>query len=91
MSEKFRVLGPIKKEMNGLEAEITELERVSEASSRELLLASERGEADLIAKLSKTYHESRERIDTLFDRLEALTDDHDSKVKEFDERVKEIG
>ncbi|MBI5455178.1 MAG: ABC-F family ATP-binding cassette domain-containing protein [Deltaproteobacteria bacterium] len=91
LSEKFRVLGPIKKEMSGLEDEITELERVSEASSRELLLASERGEADLIAKLSKTYHESRERIDTLFDRLESLTNEHDAKVKEFEERLGEIG
>lgn len=53
-----------------------------ERASLELISACEKGEAGEIAELSMACHESKGKIDALFDELSALTAEHDSKVRE---------
>lgn len=91
VSERNRTLGPLKARMEGIENAIVEMEKEAEEMSRALLGASENGEADKIAALSRAYHASREKIDGLFDELEALGREHDAKAKEFEDAIAGIG
>lgn len=89
-AERAKALQHIKKKMEKIEETIILLESTAEEASSALLLASERGEAEAITLSSKAYHESREKIDSLFDELEALNLEHDSKAKEFEQKLNEL-
>lgn len=41
-------------------------------------------------RLSRSIHESREKIDIIFDKLETLTDELDAKSREFEERLEAL-
>ncbi|MBI5888455.1 MAG: ATP-binding cassette domain-containing protein [Deltaproteobacteria bacterium] len=84
MTSRQKVLGPLKKRIASIEEEIVTLEASSEELSRNLLAASERNAASEIASVSKSYHESKERIERLFDELSSLTGEHEAKTKEFE-------
>lgn len=91
ISERQKALGPIKKRMAVIEEEIVTLEKSVEEAGHELLKASERAEAGEITRLSKIYHASKDRIDVLFDMLDAVNAEHDSKSREFEERLNGLG
>ncbi len=86
--EKTKALGPIEKRIAEVEGSIVRLEKAAEESAQALLAASERSDADSIAGLSKQFHESRERIDSLFDELESLTADFELKSREYEARLR---
>ncbi|MEK7772771.1 MAG: ABC-F family ATP-binding cassette domain-containing protein, partial [Deltaproteobacteria bacterium] len=88
VSERNSTLGPLKSRMSEVEKAIIEGEKDAEELSRALLGASENGEADKIAALSRAYHASRGKIDALFDELVKLSADYDRRSKEFDERLR---
>ncbi|MBW7957774.1 MAG: ATP-binding cassette domain-containing protein [Deltaproteobacteria bacterium] len=89
VSEKGRVLGPIEKRIAEVEGLIVALEKEAEQANQSLLLASERGDGEAISAQSRSYHGARQRIDELFDELESLTIDHESKAKEYERRLRE--
>ena len=88
VSEKTKALGPLEKRMAEVEGSIVSLEKRAEESSQALLAASERSDADAIAGISKQFHESRERIDALFDELESITAEFELKSGEFEARLR---
>lgn len=88
-AEKLKVLGPLQKKMSDVEDSIVRLEQQIEDMERNLTIASEKGEASAIADLSRSYGESKEKIDSLFNELEALTVERDSRTKEFELRISE--
>lgn len=91
LAEKQKTLGPMQKKMKEIEEEIIRLEQKAEEENRQLLAASQENDPDAIASFSKAYHDSRGKVDQLFDKLEGITAEHDSKVKEFEERFNAIG
>jgi ABC-type transporter Mla subunit MlaD len=52
--------------------------------------ASVKGDGGAIRRLSKSTHEVRQKIDTLFDELETLTDELGRRSREFEEKIEEL-
>jgi ATP-binding cassette subfamily F protein 3 len=90
IDNRSRVLGPLQSEISEVEKAITRLEQTMEQDTKALVKASARGDGDSIRRLSMSIHESRGKIDTLFDRLEALTSELDVKSREFEERLEAL-
>lgn len=90
-AEKTRVIGPLQKRIAATEGAIVETEKKAEAENMALLAASERAEADAISAHSKAYHDAMGKMDGLFDELEKLTAELQSKTAEFDVRMREAG
>ncbi len=90
VSDKSRILGMLKNRIASLEQEITRLELEVERDTQELLEASMKGQALDIKRLSTAVHDAKTRIDTLFADLEMATNEHDAKVKEFDQQLNEL-
>jgi len=87
-SEKTRTLGPIEKRIAGIEGSIVSMEKAAEESSQALLAASTRADSQAIAGLSKSFHETRQTIDDLFDELESLTSELELKSKDFEAKLR---
>lgn len=91
LSVKSKTLTPLKKRMAELEHLISVLETKVEETGRVLTAASEKGDSAEIARISKEYHDSKDRAETLFDELEKITTEHDLKEKEFEAKLSELG
>jgi ATP-binding cassette, subfamily F, member 3 len=87
ITARGRVLGALQKNIDAAESEIVGLEMLIERDTAALLKASEKGEWQAIASLSKSVHEARQRIDALFAELETLTAEHIDQVKSFEEQL----
>ncbi len=87
MADRQKTLGNLERSISELEYAIVNTEKMSEEIGRELTLASENGDAEKIPLLSRAYHESSEKIDSLFDELESLTKERDLRTKEFEARL----
>ncbi|HET6364985.1 MAG TPA: ATP-binding cassette domain-containing protein [Nitrospirota bacterium] len=90
VSDKSKILGMLKNRIASIEQEITRLEQDVERDTQELLEASMKGQALEIKRLSTAIHDAKTRIDTLFTELEMATNEHDAKVKEFDQQLNEL-
>ncbi len=87
IAERSRTLGVLLKQIAAVEKEIMVLERRVEEETSALLQASERGDALLIERHSKSIHQSQERIDGLFTELESLTEEHDERARLFEQQL----
>jgi ATP-binding cassette subfamily F protein 3 len=87
VSDKSKALGALKKKIAALEEEITKLEFDVEQDTQRLLQVSVKGEALAIKKLSQTVRDNKARIDARFAELQAVTNEHDAKAKEFDRQL----
>lgn len=87
VAEKFKVIGPLQKKMTEVEEEIVRTEEVVEKAQKDLAAASEKGDSAAITKHSKEFHDSKERIDRLFEKLEVLSHEKDEKTREFELRL----
>jgi ATP-binding cassette subfamily F protein 3 len=90
VSDKSRALGALKKKIASLEEEITKLEYDVEQDTQRLLEVTVKGEALNIKKLSQAIRDNKARIDARFAELEAATNEHDEKAKEFDQQLAEL-
>lgn len=90
INERSRTINPIKDRMEVLEAEIIELETAVERYEHELVAASTSGDSEGIAELSKSMHQSRERIEGSFSELAALSEEHDRLYADFEQRLQEL-
>jgi ATP-binding cassette subfamily F protein 3 len=90
IDRRSRVLGPLHARISGVEATIMRLEQEMEADTRKLIDASVKGDGDSIKSLSKSVHESRARIDSLFDELETLTAEVETKSRDFAEQLETL-
>jgi ATP-binding cassette subfamily F protein 3 len=87
ITARGRVLGALQKNIEAAESEIVGLEKLIERDTAALVKASEQGEWQETAALSKSVHEARARIDTLFAELETLTSEHIDQAKSFEEQL----
>ena len=87
VADKSKVLGSLKNRIAALEEEITKREQDMERDNLALAEASTKGDAAAIARLSKSVREAQQKIEALFAELEELTNEHDTKAKDFDGRL----
>ncbi len=90
ISDKSKALGALKNRIESLELEITKLEQEMDRDNQALLEASMKGKALDIKRLSQAVRDGKARIDALFAELEAVTNEHDAKAKEFDHQLNEL-
>jgi ATP-binding cassette, subfamily F, member 3 len=90
ISKRSRILGPLQLRISEVEEMIMRLERRTEEDTCALVEASARGDGESIRQLSKSFHQTRGEIDSLFDQLERLTDELEARSTEFDERLEEL-
>jgi len=89
-ASRTKVLGHLQKRIAEVETAIMQLEKYMEQDSQAIQEASEKGDGEAISTLSISIHESTEKLNSLFNELEILTIEHDTKAKEFDERFNEL-
>ena len=90
INNRSRILAPLMARISEVEETITLLEQGMKQDTQALVEASVKGDGESIRRLSMSIHESRRKIDTLFDKLEALTNELDAKSKEFEERFEAL-
>jgi ATP-binding cassette subfamily F protein 3 len=90
ITERGKVLNGLQKEIEAAENEIMELEETIERDTAALVKASEKGEWQPVADLSKSTHDAKQRIDALFTELERLTSEHVTQSRNFEERLREL-
>ncbi len=88
ISGRGRVLGTLKNRIAEIETAIMKLENKVNEDAGALLDASVKSDGPAIKSLSKSMHDTKEQIDSLFDELTALTGELEGKTKEFDEMIK---
>jgi ATP-binding cassette subfamily F protein 3 len=87
IDSRSRILVPLQSRVLEVEESIMRLERGVEQDTQALVKASVKGDGESIRRLSMSVHESRGKIDILFDELETLTNELDAKSREFEERL----
>jgi ATP-binding cassette subfamily F protein 3 len=87
VNEKSKILGALKNRIIEMEREIVSLEAKTGLDNNELMEASVKGDSGTIKRLSKTIHDSRSRIESLFSELERLHIDLEDRTKEFEEKL----
>ncbi len=90
INSRSRTIGPLQTRISEVEQEIMRLEDAVERDTRALVDASVKGDGDSIKRLSKAVHEANGTIDSLFDELEALTEELGWKSREFEERLEDL-
>ncbi|MBM4144718.1 MAG: ABC-F family ATP-binding cassette domain-containing protein [Nitrospira sp.] len=90
INSRSRTLVPIQSRILEMEETITRLEQGIEQDTKALIKASVKGHGESIRQLSVSIHESRQKIDILFDELETLTDELGVKSREFEERFEAL-
>ena len=86
-ASRTKVLGNLQKKILEIETAIIQLEKYMEQDSQAIQEASEKGDGEALSTLSISIHESTEKLNSLFNELENLTIEHDTKAKEFDEKA----
>ncbi|MBI4746327.1 MAG: ABC-F family ATP-binding cassette domain-containing protein [Deltaproteobacteria bacterium] len=86
-SSRTKVLGNLQKKILEIETAIIQLEKYMENDSQAIQEASEKGDGEALSTLSISIHESTKKLNALFNELEVLTIEHDTKAKEFDEKA----
>jgi len=90
ITARTRTLGPLQRKISEIEETITRMEKRIDEDTEKLLEASVKGDGERIKKLSKSIHEAKGEIDILFNNLAAVTDEFDTKSREFEERLSEF-
>ncbi len=86
IATRSRILGRLQRRMAEVETTITGLEEHVEQDTKDLVDASQKGDWEVMARLSKSIYDAKKRIDSLFDDLERLTDEHASRSREFEQQ-----
>jgi ATP-binding cassette, subfamily F, member 3 len=90
ITNRSRVLNPLQEGIRELEAQIISLEEQIKDDNMTLLRASQQGAGKSIAALSISIHESRKKVESLFEELEKLSVEFHVKSREFETMFKEL-
>ena len=90
ITERTKTIGPLQREVSGIEEDITRLEKQIDDDTAKLLEASVKSDGEQIKSLSRAIHEAKEKIDLLFKKLAASTEELETKTREFEERLSEF-
>ncbi len=91
INERSRTLGTLQARIDAAESAIIELEKGVERDTVGLVKASETGDWQAVARLSKGIHEAKQQIDQLFSKLEVLSEEQAGRAREFEERLAVLG
>jgi ATP-binding cassette, subfamily F, member 3 len=90
ISSRSRILVPLQARISEVEETITELEQRIEEDTKALVEASVKGDGVTIKRLSRSIHESKTKIEILFDELETLTQDLAVESRNFEEKFEAL-
>ncbi|MGV7927579.1 MAG: ABC-F family ATP-binding cassette domain-containing protein [Spirochaetota bacterium] len=90
-ARRVKGLRPLENRMSEIEKRIAEEEAASSREHDDLVEASHAGDGTRIATLSKSAHDRAERIDALYEELDALTRGHEEESARFDAELAAIG
>ncbi|MDY0376264.1 MAG: ABC-F family ATP-binding cassette domain-containing protein [Desulfobacterium sp.] len=90
ISERSRLIGPLKKKVEGLEKKIEEHEEALGRLNVEIQAAVDMNQGGKISEISCAIGEHQTKIDDLFEDLEKFSEELDEKMSQFDERLKEL-
>lgn len=90
MSEKNRVLKPLEEKVKNLEKELEETELKIDSLNDSLVDASNSGDADAIARLSKELDEAKTFSESGLEKLLELTEELEEKTAHYDGRLEEL-
>jgi ATP-binding cassette subfamily F protein 3 len=90
ITERGRVLKPLKQGIAKAEGDIEKFEDELEELNQAMQKASQNHDGKKIAELSRSIHKCRSEIDSLFDRLEGLTETLEERRGQFDKKLKEL-
>lgn len=88
---RSKKLKAIEQQLLRVETDIEAHELKLQELNKAIMEASQLQNGEEIARLSKPLHVCRNKIDTLFEELEALTDKLETKRAVFDEKLKQLG
>lgn len=87
---RSKILAPLEERMTSLENAIMGLERKVAEDNEALIRATQLGEGKAITALSISIHNDKKDIETLFDGLEIVTAEYETKVRELDAQLAEL-
>ena len=90
VQERSKALGPLKKQVQGMEAEIATLETNLEAANNDLLKASEEGDPEKITELSKSVNELESKLEECLDSYYVASEELEEKEKAYEEKISDL-
>ncbi|MCU0849198.1 MAG: ABC-F family ATP-binding cassette domain-containing protein [Spirochaetes bacterium] len=87
LARRSRSMKPLESEMSSVEKRIQDLENGLDALNGEMIRASETGDGKEISRLSKGIHDTRAEIDSLFERLDCLINEHETLTAGFESEL----
>lgn len=90
IKERSTILKPFKKEIESLEKNITKHEAALKRKNDELVNASESGDGERINTLSKELSILENIVDSDFEKLAEIQEEHDQKEDEFNSKLIEL-
>jgi ATP-binding cassette subfamily F protein 3 len=90
INNRSRTLAPLQSRISEVEETIMLLEQGIEQDTQALIEVSVKGDGEPIKRLSRSIHDSRVKIDILFDELETLTNEFNAKSRDFEERFEAL-
>jgi ATP-binding cassette subfamily F protein 3 len=91
ITEKNRVVKPLEKKMAATEKGIEVQEEKLQELNQAMLAASQTGDGEKIAALSKEIHACQTKVDGHFETLEKLMSDLEEKAATFDRQIEALG
>jgi ATP-binding cassette subfamily F protein 3 len=91
LTRRSRETRPLEDRIAAVEKDIEASEKNVGLMNNEIIEASGSGASDRIGKISIELHAARKRIESLYDELDALTRDLDSKNAAFDQELSALG
>jgi ATP-binding cassette subfamily F protein 3 len=90
ISRRSRILKPIQQQAQALENEIEKNERELDRLNQSMQPAAQNQDGTKIAEISQAIHLCRQTIDDLFEKLEELTRDLETRKAEFDAHLQSL-
>lgn len=90
ITKKSKELGPLKKVIDKLEANIEACEEIIGQLNNEMVEAAESGDGNRISELSKKIHEQQQAVDAFFEELEVRSDSYDEKSAAFEDELEKL-
>jgi len=90
VAERSKVLKPIERRILSIENNIDKHEKRLEELNADLLTASQSGDGEKIGVLSRSIHDCRSTIDTLFEELEQSTTAFEERKAAFEKKFEQL-
>jgi len=87
ITQRGKEINPLKKEIQGYEMRIMELEEAVEANNKLLVKASQSGDIGEIQRLSKSVSEESHEVETLFEKLVSQQERLDALIQKYEEQL----